>query len=126
MFGFALAQAQSTEPGTDGEVFELPALCVEAQQPESLTVPSKAQVRQELRKVPGDTGLIEAETAHKGRAGSLAEILQQPPSIYSESRFDGSEDRLSIRGSGITQTFRSRGVRLWHSGLPLTEADGFE
>lgn len=120
----AFAQAQRTEPGTNEQVFQLPALSVEAQRLDSLTVPSKAQARQELREVPGNTGLIETETVRKGRSGSLAEILQQSPSIYSVSRFGGSEDRLSIRGSGITQTWESRGVRLLRNGLPLTEADG--
>lgn len=120
----ALAQAPRTEPGANEEVFQLPALSVEAQRLESLTVPSTTQARQALREVPGNTGLIDTEEVRKGRAGSLAEILQQSPSIYSVSRFGGSEDRLSIRGSGITQTWESRGVRLLRNGLPLTEADG--
>lgn len=121
----ALAQEQHPEPGTKAELFELPALSVQAQRLESLTVPSEAQAGQELREVPGNTSLLETEAVRKGRVGSLVDILQQSPSIYSRSRFGGSEARLSIRGSGIMQTFESRGVRLLRNGLPLSEADGF-
>lgn len=122
----AFTQAQGAEPEANAneKIFKLPTLSVKAQRPESLTVPSPAQARQALREVPGNTGLIETQPVREGRVGSLADILDQSPSIYSQSRFGGSEDLISIRGSGITQTWESRGVRLLRDGLPLTEADG--
>lgn len=92
----------------------------------SLTNPSAEQAREELKKVPGATTLIEnKDFVNRANTGGLADILARTPGVFSESRFGNQESRISIRGSGITMTFGTRGVRYLRDGLPLINADGF-
>ncbi len=125
LLGYAAsAGAQGSEWLAQGELL-LDPIEVAADRPGSLTQPDAEAAREALRQVPGNTSLITTEDVRKGRVGSIEDILDRSPSVYIQSRFGGSEQRLSIRGSGLTQTFESRGVRLLRNGLPLNEADGF-
>ena len=90
-----------------------------------LTTPSIEKAQAELGRVPGGTTLIEAEDFNQRVVGSIADVLQLSPGVFAQSRFGGSEARISIRGSGITQTFGVRGVRFLRDGLPVTNASGF-
>lgn len=92
----------------------------------SLTNPSAEQAKVELKKVPGATTLIDNEDfVNRANTGGMADILGRTPGVFSQSRFGGQESRISIRGSGITMTFGSRGIRYLRDGLPITNADGF-
>jgi iron complex outermembrane recepter protein len=102
----------------------LPAIRVEETKPQALTSPSIEQAAEQLSRVPGGTSLIEAEAFRTGSVRNLEDVLSFAPGVYAQNRFGGDEARLSIRGSGISQDFAIRGVRLLRNGLPLTEADG--
>jgi iron complex outermembrane receptor protein len=92
----------------------------------SLTNPSAEQAKEELKKVPGATTLIKNEDfVNRANTGGLADVLARTPGVFSESRFGNQESRIAIRGSGITMTFGTRGVRYLRDGLPLINADGF-
>lgn len=107
------------------EAVILPVIQAQGQQaPQALTALSVDQARIELEQVPGGTTLIDEQQFRDGFTRSLEEALSFAPGVYAKSRFGSDEVRLSIRGSGITQTFNMRGVRLLRDGLPLTEADG--
>jgi len=104
---------------------ELPTISVLAEQIEdSLTAPSAELAQEKLDAVPGGTTLIRPEQYRDGAVRDIADALRLTPGVFAQSRFGSDEVRLSIRGSGITQTFNSRGVRLLRDGLPLNDADG--
>ncbi len=88
------------------------------------TIPFSDDARENLDRIPGGTSLVDEETLRDGRAANLEDALSTVPGVYARSRFGQDETRLSIRGSGISRTFNSRGVRLLRDGLPVTEADG--
>ncbi len=88
------------------------------------TRPSAEQAADELRRIPGGTTLIDEARIRRGRAANLADVLDDAPGVFARSRFGADELRLSIRGSGISRTFNTRGIRLLRDGLPMTEADG--
>lgn len=115
----ALSQAVSAESYD----LRLAPLNVSAVAPLS-TLPTTEQTASELRTIPGGTSLIDEATIRRGRAANLADALDDTPGVFARSRFGADELRLSIRGSGISRTFNTRGIRLLRDGLPVTEADG--
>ncbi len=115
----ALAQDQGEELPTEeitavrgGNARELPLT--------ALTIQEAAEA---LRDVPGGTTLIKEDEFRSGVAANISDVLSLAPSVYAVSRFGGGETRLSIRGSGIRQTFNAIGIQVLRNGLPLSEAD---
>ncbi|MGH6609241.1 MAG: TonB-dependent receptor plug domain-containing protein, partial [Burkholderiaceae bacterium] len=102
----------------------LPEIRVEGHGPAALTSRSIDEAAAELNRVPGGTTLIDAATVRTRPSGNLEQVLSFAPGVYAQNRFGGDANRLSIRGSGISQDFAIRGVRLLRNGLPITEADG--
>lgn len=103
----------------------LPEIVVEgAQINESLTTPSVEDAKKRLKQIPGGVSVITEEEIRSGVTPNLQEALSLTPGVFARSRFGADEIRLSIRGSGISQTFNARGVRLLRDGLPISEADG--
>lgn len=125
--GFAapgLSQDPSQDPQQDPQEVELPEEEVRGERQGALTTPSADQAERELRQIPGGGTFIRAEQFRNGRVGDISDVLRLSPSVYVQSRFGGSETRLSVRGSGIRQTFNAIGVRILRNGIPLSEADG--
>lgn len=83
------------------------------------------EAREMLRSVPGGTSFIDARAFRDGAVISSRDVLDFAPGVFAQSRFGNAETRISIRGSGISQTFGVRGVRFLRDGLPLNDADGF-
>lgn len=109
----------------DESIAQLPGIHIEAREiSESLTTPSVEAAENKLKKIPGGTSIISQEVIRSGNTRSLEEALTFSPGVYARSRFGSDEVRISIRGSGISQTFNTRGIRLLRDGLPITEADG--
>lgn len=90
----------------------------------ALTVESPENAAEELARVPGGTGFVDAETYQRGRVSTLADALGFTPGVFVQSRFGAEEARLSIRGSGLQRTFHGRGLELLQDGVPLNLADG--
>lgn len=101
----------------------LSPVITEAEAPAS-TVPTVDEARERLDQIPGGTSVVDDSNLRESRAANLGDALDLVPGVYARSRFGQDETRLSIRGSGISRTFNTRGVRLLRDGLPLTEADG--
>ncbi|MGH8643252.1 MAG: TonB-dependent receptor plug domain-containing protein [Gammaproteobacteria bacterium] len=120
--GIASGAPPEQEPELSDHV--LPEITVTARPLEALTGQSMEQARESLHRVPGGTSLIDAEQFRDGVTSNLQDVLSLSPGVYVQSRFGGSETRTSIRGSGISHTFNTRGVRFLLNGLPFSAADG--
>ena len=103
--------------------WELSPLTVSTETPVS-TSPGPRESAEQVRRTPGGATLIRREQLREGRSAHLADALSGTPGVFARSRFGQDEVRLSIRGSGLSQNFNTRGVRLLRDGLPVTEADG--
>ncbi len=121
--GIAGLCMSTTSAGAPTDPVALDALDVVHEAPAS-TAPSPEEAAERLDRVPGGTTLIDEPRIREGRAAHMADALDGTPGVFSRSRFGGDELRLSIRGSGISRTFNTRGIRLLRDGLPVTEADG--
>lgn len=121
----AVAAVLSSTTAYAEKKIELSPILVEGQQTEqSLTTPSIELSQEKLNAVPGGTTVIDPEQFRNGAVRDIADSLRLTPGVYAQSRFGSDETRLSIRGSGISLTFNTRGIRLLRDGLPLNEADG--
>lgn len=118
LFFFGLVRAEES-------VTRLPEIVVEETQLNaSLTTPSVEDANKRLKQIPGGVNVVPEKVIRDGVTPNLQEALSLSPGVWTRSRFGSDEVRLSIRGSGISQTFNARGVRLLRDGLPVSEADG--
>ncbi len=105
---------------------KLEPMVVEARKPseEVETIPTIEQSREELKRIPGGTEVVDAERYLTGRSSTMADTFALSPGVIAQPRFGSDEARLSIRGSGMQRTFHGRGIRLLQDGVPLNLADG--
>lgn len=83
-----------------------------------------AEARERLSRTPGAVAVVAAETYESRLAIGMPDLLRDVPGVLSNKRY-GEESRLSIRGSGIDQSYHQRGVLIAQDGVPFADADGF-
>ncbi|RYD64720.1 MAG: Plug domain-containing protein, partial [Sphingomonadales bacterium] len=86
--------------------------------------PVVAEARERLARTPGSVSVVAAEAYEDRFAVGTPDILRDVPGVLAQKRY-GEEGRLSIRGSGLDQSFHQRGVLLAQDGVPFADADGF-
>jgi iron complex outermembrane receptor protein len=86
--------------------------------------PVVAEARRRLSRTPGSVSVVAAETYENRTVVGLPDLLRDVPGVLSNKRY-GEESRLSIRGSGLDQSYHQRGVLLAQDGVPFADADGF-
>ncbi|MET0545552.1 MAG: TonB-dependent receptor [Caulobacterales bacterium] len=86
--------------------------------------PIVSEARERLSRTPGAVAVIANETYEDRTAQGLSDVLRDVPGVLAEKRY-GEESRLSIRGSGIGQSYHQRGVMFAQDGVPFADADGF-
>ncbi len=85
-----------------------------------------AEVRAELRRVPGGVALVAAPQIRATRQANLNDVLRFTPGVFVQPRFGAAdESQLSIRGSGLRNNFHLRGVNVLVNGMAYRNADGF-
>lgn len=115
------ARAQDPTPDSiaDSTGTRLPTVTVKA-----------ARTSQSTFAVPLAVTVVGRERLENRRGYSLDEALQDVPGVVAQSRYGGSDIRLSIRGFGArgagdrSNAGTSRGVRVLLDGIPETEPDG--
>ncbi|QKR98503.1 TonB-dependent receptor [Sphingomonas sp. CL5.1] len=83
-----------------------------------------AAARERLARTPGAVAVVAAETYEDRSVTGLYDLLRDVPGVLANKRY-GDESRLSIRGSGLDQSYHQRGVLLAQDGVPFADADGF-
>lgn len=86
--------------------------------------PVIAENRERLARTPGAVALVAVEAYEDRTAQGFADMLRDVPGVIAQKRY-GEESRLSIRGSGIGQSYHQRGVMFAQDGVPFADADGF-
>ena len=83
-----------------------------------------AEARERLARTPGAVSVVAAEAYEDRLSVGFPDLLRDVPGVLSNKRY-GEESRLSIRGSGIDQSYHQRGVLIAQDGVPFADADGF-
>jgi iron complex outermembrane receptor protein len=81
--------------------------------------------REELKRVPGATNVVDMAKVEQGRVAGVADVLAYQPGVYAQS--PGNEGvKISVRGSGINRGPGSHasGTHILLDGLPLTGSGG--
>ncbi len=91
----------------------------------SLGVPTAAEARADIQRIPGAVEVVPAEEYKDSTpAITLKDALDYVPGVFIQPKW-GEDSRLSIRGSGLSRNFHGRGVTLLTDGvIPITTADG--
>lgn len=86
--------------------------------------PVVAEARADLSRTPGSVAVVANEAFEHRTAIGVSDLLRDVPGVLAQKRY-GEESRLTIRGSGLGQSYHQRGVLLAQDGVPFAEADGF-
>jgi len=89
----------------------------------SLTSPSSAQARAALENIPGGIGFVDVRDYEDNFTQSLGDTLVFTPGVFADTSAQ-RENRISIRGSGLSATFERRGINVYRDGVPISRASG--
>lgn len=89
----------------------------------SPTAPGVLQAQKEIAKVPGGADVVPAKDFQKSYALTMKDMTATTPGVLAQPRW-GEEQRVSIRGSGLSRSFHLRGITLLQDGVPFNFADG--
>jgi iron complex outermembrane receptor protein len=82
------------------------------------------QALEQLSDVPGSAILVDQKEWSDQRAATVKDVTQYIPGVIDQPHDGAESDRLSIRGSGLANTFQGRGLMLLEDGVPITMTDG--
>ncbi len=78
-----------------------------------------------IKTIPGGASITDLEDVRKGRQSTWKDSLGYSPGVYIQDRFGSEEARVSIRGSALSRTYHSFGIKILQDGVPINYADGF-
>jgi iron complex outermembrane receptor protein len=99
------------------------AFAVPAAREGALTVPNLTEARRELATIPGGAAVVGREEYAATTARTAKDALDFVPGVLVQPKW-GEDSRISIRGSGLSRNFHTRGVWMYMDGIPITTADG--
>ena len=114
-------------------VVQATAVAAEAKDPTLATVvvtgaeASEAQKAQkELKKVAGNTAVVDNRDIERGRAANAEDVLALQPGVFAQATSGSSANKISIRGSGLNTFYQGYvlGIKFLYDGLPLTGPGG--
>lgn len=114
--GAALAQANSSQT--------LDAVVITGKS-ESLTQGSIESAKESVKAIPGGASIVDLNQVREGRQSTWSDSLGFAPGVFIQDRFGSEEARISIRGSGLSRTYHSFGIKVLQDGVPINYADGF-
>ncbi len=116
----ALALLAST---ARGQTVVPPITVTISPEPNSITVPTTDQAREAILNTPGGVDLVPDTEFKNGPASTVRDILGWVPGIITQPK-SSIDNRISIRGSGLTRNYGNRGVNLYMNGVPINSSDG--
>ena len=109
---FALAEEKEEKKGS--EVRELEAISVTATRTERKT-----------EEVPASVVVVNAEDLKDTRMFNLKEALMGVPGVLIDTKNQGYDSRLIIRGAGLKARYGVRDIMVLLNGVPITDPDSF-
>lgn len=108
------------------EVKKLPEITITAG-PSSgggtLTVPDTAQATVDIQRTPGAVEVVPDTEFKSGPANTVRDVLGWVPGVITQPK-SNIDNRVSIRGSGLTRNYGNRGLNAYLDGIPINTADG--
>jgi iron complex outermembrane receptor protein len=101
----------------------LPPITVTGAPETSLTVPTTEQAQQRLDTIPGAVEVVPDTAFKSGPANTIRDVLGWVPGVITQPK-SNIDNRVSIRGSGLTRNYGNRGVNFYMDGIPINTSDG--
>jgi len=89
----------------------------------SLTSPTTAEATAEIQRTPGAVAVVPDTRFKNAPANTIKDALGWVPGIVLQPK-SNIDNRISIRGSGLTRNYGNRGVNLYMDGIPINTSDG--
>jgi iron complex outermembrane receptor protein len=95
------------------------------QRESTMTQPNMNQAIEAVKKIPGGASIVDMSVVGEGRVSTWTDSLGMAPGVFIQDRFGSEEARISMRGSALSRTFHSFGIKVLQDGIPINYADGF-
>ena len=92
---------------------------------DSLTQSSIESAKENTKTIPGGASIVDLNHVREGRQSTWSDSLGLAPGVFIQDRFGSEEARISIRGSALSRTYHSFGMKVMQDGVPINYADGF-
>ncbi|MFM6961038.1 MAG: TonB-dependent receptor family protein [Polynucleobacter victoriensis] len=91
----------------------------------SLTQGTVDGARENIKTIPGGASVVDLNQVREGRQSTWSDSLAMAPGVFIQDRFGSEEARISVRGSALSRTYHSFGIKVLQDGVPVNYADGF-
>jgi iron complex outermembrane recepter protein len=95
------------------------------QRESTMTQANMNQAIETVKKIPGGASIVDMSVVGEGRVSTWTDSLGMAPGVFIQDRFGSEEARISMRGSALSRTFHSFGIKVLQDGIPINYADGF-
>lgn len=92
---------------------------------DSLTQGGMDSAKDNVKTIPGGASIVDLNQVREGRQSTWSDSLGLAPGVFIQDRFGSEEARISIRGSALSRTYHSFGIKVMQDGVPINYADGF-
>lgn len=119
----ARARRAAPATATQGSTTTPTATGLETPPGASLTVPTTEQARAIINRIPGGVELVPDTAFKNGPANTVRDVLGWVPGVITQPK-SNTDNRISIRGSGLSRNYGNRGINVYMDGIPINTADG--
>ncbi len=94
-------------------------------QMDAMTHGAIESARDMVKSIPGGAAVVDLAQVREGRQSTWTDSLGMAPGVFIQDRFGSEEARIAIRGSALSRTYHSFGIKVMQDGVPVHYADGF-
>jgi iron complex outermembrane recepter protein len=123
--GMSIAMALSGAAMSQVQSSNILSAVVVTGKSDSLTQSSMDSALDNIKTIPGGASVVDLNQVREGRQSTWGDSLGLAPGVFIQDRFGSEEARISIRGSALSRTYHSFGIKVMQDGVPINYADGF-
>ena len=79
---------------------------------ESITQNSIDAAKDYVKTIPGGASIVDLNQVREGRQSTWSDSLGLAPGVFIQDRFGSEEARISMRGSALSRTYHSFGIKV--------------
>src|SRR3569833_2347983 len=120
----SLCALAAASPAFAQSTVTLPPVVVQGDQNQSLVSPHTESATRAIQQTPGAVEVISDSAYKNTQAQTIKDIVDWPPGVFAQPKW-GEENRISVRGSGLSRNFHLRSLQTYLDGIPMNTSDGY-